>query len=317
MTAIDIMKTAAAPTTLWIGVSSVIAGSAAAVAHGNFVLLPALACLIFCIFAQLFSNLTHRYFDDKHGYGENAADGIHYCDDLDRPVSYVLSEAMKVTGIIAAMAGLAILAFAGWWAMVIALVLIVLVVLTNLGPKPLSRTALYPVVTFILFGPIAVIGTCLIQSEASAKNMLSWWDLEPAVIMSIIIGLMAMNGHLIYGAFHVSSKLYSSRTSFFGKYARHAYIVLTVVIVLGYGVCQILVPILMDLRDKPWLYLIVPAISLTLGFVSLRDTLRPGTAHKAWHLGILNMMLAAVLSFIILAIIGYPRGYLDAAPSIF
>ncbi|MDE6339283.1 MAG: prenyltransferase [Muribaculaceae bacterium] len=317
MNAIQIIKTAIAPATLWIGVASVVAGSAAAVSHGNFEFLPAVACLIFCIFGQMFSNVTHRYYDDKNNYGENHADGMYYCEDLDRPVSFVLRETMRVTGIIAATAGLAILAFAGWWALIIALVIGILVLFTNIGPYPISRTAYYPVMTFLFFGPIAVVGTCIVQSQASAQHLVSWWDLEPAVVMSVIIGLMAINCHVIYGAFHRASHVQSSRTTFIGRYGKKGFLGLIMVITIAYAAIGVIAPITMNLMDKPWLYIPIPVLSAVFNYYTVKLALKSETVHKAWHYSIYNMVAFAVLSFIILCIIGYPEGYMDNAPALF
>lgn len=317
MNAVQIIKTAIAPTTLWMGIASVTGGMAAAIAHGNFELLPASTCLIFCVFVQIFSNLAHRYYDEKNGYGENRADGMTRCDDSSKPISYILMEGMKVSGTIAAMAGLAILAFAGWWALVIALLIAIFVALTNVGPYPMSRSVFYPVMTFIFFGPIAVIGTCTIQTAYSAKPFLSWWNLEPAVIMGIIFGLMAMNCHLIYGAYHRQSSNMTHRTSFMGRYVKHAYIVVMVTLTIVYGVVATVTPLLMDLRDKPWLYLPVPIISMIVNFVTVYYSVHKETAHKAWHISIINMLAVAVLTLIIMCIIGYPHSSMDAAPAIF
>lgn len=316
MTAIQILKTAAAPFTLWIGVSAVIAGWSAAAAHGNFMFLPAVMCLVFCIFAQLFSNFTHRYFDDKHDYGENRRDGINYCDDLDKPVSYVLKEAMKVTGVIAAMAGLWLLAFAGWWAIIIAIVIAIFVALTNLGPYPLSQTPLYPLISFISFGPITVIGTCLVQSAHSAAHMVSWWDLEPGVVIGTMIGLMAMKTHMIYGAYHIQTGVKSSRTKFFGRYAKPAFVTMMVMITLAYVVIGVLTPMWLHIDNMPWLFMIIPVLSGIVSIINLFYAIKVKTAHLAWHISIYNLLAVAVLSFIVFCIIGYPAGYMDKAPAL-
>lgn len=316
MTATQILKTATAPATLCIGVASVIGGAAAATAHGNFEILPFLACLIFCVFAQMFSNLMHRYYDDKHQHGENMADGMYYCEDLDRPVSFVLKEGIKVTGMIAATAGLAIIAFANYWALAIGALIILLAVITNIGKHPLSRSVLFPVITFIAFGPIAVIGTCIVQSQASAQNGVSWWDVEPAIIMSIVIGLMAVNCHLIYGTFHRRENLKSSRTTFIGRYAKNAYVTLMGIFTVVYGVAGVLIPVFADLQWHSLWYMPVPVLSAIFSLYTIHLSRKKGNAHKAWHYSLLNIVLFAVLSFIIISIIGYPEGSLDNAPGI-
>ena len=87
VTAFQILIKAAGLRTLWLGIASVVAGTAAAVAHGNLQPFPALACLLFAIFAQCASNVMHRYYDAKNGYGENEENNIVYADDIDRPLT--------------------------------------------------------------------------------------------------------------------------------------------------------------------------------------------------------------------------------------
>lgn len=117
--------------TLWLGIASVVAGTAAAVAHGNLQPFPALACLLFAIFAQCASNVMHRYYDAKNGYGENEENNIVYADDIDRPLTYILKEGIQVFSILTATAGLAVLSMAGWWTILFAAFIAIIVVISN------------------------------------------------------------------------------------------------------------------------------------------------------------------------------------------
>ena len=192
VTAFQILIKAAGLRTLWLGIASVVAGTAAAVAHGNLQPFPALACLLFAIFAQCASNVMHRYYDAKNGYGENEENNIVYADDIDRPLTYILKEGIQVFSILTATAGLAVLSMAGWWTILFAAFIAIIVVISNTGPHPLCRSVFYPVATFLIFGPIAVVGTAFVQSQHEALALFSWWDLMPALILGMITGMMAV-----------------------------------------------------------------------------------------------------------------------------
>lgn len=311
MTAFQIIIKAASLRTLWLSVASVVAGTAAAAAHGNMDPAAAFVCLLFAVFAQCLSNVMHRYYDDKHGYGENRDDSMEYCEDIDTPVSQVLKEGIRVFAIFTATAGFAILSMAGWWTLIIATGIALFAVLNNIGPYPLSRSVFYPVATFFIFGPLAVIGTELVQSWPTTEHNISWWDLEPGIIMGIIIGLMAVNCHVIYGVFHRRHNTLDSRTTFFGRYGMTATTALIVTTTLLCGAAEIVAPWHMGIYDRNLVYLPVIVLSMILGFLTVHYVRTPGKCTLAWRLSLVNIMLVAVLSLVAFIILGYPQGYFE------
>lgn len=316
MTAFQILVKAAGLRTLWLGIASVIAGAAAAAAHGNLELYPALVCVVFAIFAQCTSNVMHHYFDAKHGYGENEEDDITFAEDINRPLTYILKEGIQIFLILAATAGLALLSMTGWWTLIIAALLIFIVVICNAGPYPLSRSVCYPIATFLIFGPLGVVSTELVQSQHTSAHILSWWDLGPALTMGTITGLMAVNCHIIYGILHRRKNAVNSRTTFFGRYGMKAASILMLITTAIYTVVGILIPLEMGVEDN-YMFLVLSLFSMALSFVAIHYARKPGCCMKAWRLSLFNIVGFAVLSLVIFCIVGYPEGYLDNYASIF
>lgn len=310
VTAFQILIKAAGLRRLWLGIASVVAGTAAAAAHGNLQPFPALACLLFAIFAQCASNVMHRYYDAKNGYGENEENNIVYADDIDRPLTYILKEGIQVFSILTATAGLAVLSMAGWWTILFAAFIAIIVVISNTGPHPLCRSVFYPVATFLIFGPIAVVGTAFVQSQHEALALFSWWDLMPALTLGMITGMMAVNCHVIFGVFHRRNNVTSSRTTFFGRYGNAATGLLLVISTLASGFIGIMAPFWMDIDDG-YIYMPVPVLSMILGFIAISLMRKPRYSKVAWRLSLVNIVLFAVLSLIIFYFIGYPEGYIE------
>lgn len=308
MTAFQILIKAAGLQTLWLGIASVFAGTAAAAAHGNLEPFPALACMLFAIFAQCTSNVMHRYYNDKHGYGENKEDDIGYAEDINLPLRYILKEGIHVFSILTVTAGLAVMSMAGWWTLSIAALIIVIAVVNNIGPHPLCRTVLYPLATFFIFGPIAVIGTELVQSLHGGILEIGLWDMIPSLIISIITGIMAVNCHIVYGIYHRRKNAVNLRTSFFGRYGWKATTTLLVVNTITYGIVGVIAPWCMNI-DNGHIYIFVPVISMALSFVTIHFARKPKYCHIAWKLSLINIVTFAILSLIIFYITGYPSGY--------
>lgn len=312
MTAVEIVLKAASLRTLWLGVASVTAGTAAAAAHGNVEIIPAMLCLLFVVFGQATSNVVHRYFDEKYGLGENGEEGIYAAEDIDHPLSYILLEGVKIFGVLTAMVGLAILSMFGLWTLVVAILLAIIAFVNNAGRSAFSRSPFYPLATFFIFGPLAVIGTELAQSQRISGDMISWWDIGPAVVFSLVIGLMAMNSHILYGAFHRRTNRRSMRTTFYGRYGRKGAMAVLTVSTLLYSSIAFWAPASMSLHPW-WIFLPVAVLSMLFSLFIIFFMLRPGTWKMAWNLSLVNIMFVAVSCLVICCIIGYPYATGDSA----
>lgn len=305
---LQIVKKAAGLPTLWLGVASVITGTAAASAHGGAAPQAALACLLFTVFMQAASNIAHRYYDELKGYGENEEDGFGQYKNLEQPVTSILKEGLTAAGILAATAGLAVFAMAGWWTLIVALLLLIIGIINNIGPKPLSRSVFYPVATFIIFGPVAVIATEMVQLSYNNRSVMyiSWWEFFPALIGSTVMGIMALNCHVLYGAFHRRTNVMRSRTTFYGRYGRKSAMTLLTINTLVYTAICIATPSMMDLHPW-WIFIPVSLISMFFDLYIIFFLLKPGTWKLAWRLSLVNIMFMAVSSLVVFSIVGYPN----------
>lgn len=202
----------------FMGAGSVLAGSAAAALHGNFELLPASLCLLFVFLAQLSGNLYLRLHDNEHNLGGNVDQRIHEAAPSIDPA--FLSAATNGTGLLAAMVGIALTGMGGWWILLIGGLILLISWLTFGGAHPLIRTPYSILSTFILFGPICVITTSYMQSSHEATLTSLWFDLWPAIIMSIPVGMLAVNSNLAYNYVSMYSHLRNSRSSFTTEFGR-------------------------------------------------------------------------------------------------
>lgn len=293
-----------------------IIGTASAASHGSMEVTPALLCLLFAIFAQCTGNVMHRYFDAKKHLGENESDNIQTSDGRHRSLVFILREGIRVYGILTLMAGLAVMSVSGWWSLAVAGMIIAIIFISNGLDHPLSHSITYPIMTFLLFGPIGVIGTALVQSEQSPTQFLSWWNIGPALMAGVMTGLLAVNCHVIFGMFHRQDNEETARTTFYGRYGRPATLFFIAVNTLLFGAMGIWAPVGMEIAGGIW-YLPVPLLSMALGFYTIYILRDPGNEQKAWNLSLLNIMMVAVLCLIVFICIGYPQGYHDEVPGVF
>lgn len=290
--------------TLWLGVASVAAGCASASAYGYTEVFPALLCFLFVILAQCTGNIGHRYYDERNGYGENLRDGMSFEDEDGRPVIYCLHEGMKVAASLTGLVGLGLLMIAGWWTLIPGSIIIAINWLNNHGKHPWSRSLLYPLVTFFLFGPIAVISTDLVISLASDPDNFTIADLKPAIVMGVVMGLMAFNTHIIYRAAHAMLGIGVS-ISFTREYGIKVAAGIVAISTLLYSAILGTAPIEISLYTG-YSFLILPFISMMLSFLSIHWLIKNPDPTKAWRLSLANMVLVGVASLFIFLFIGLP-----------
>ena len=178
------------PQSLIISAGAVMGGLTASVIRGGISVFPAIMTLLFAFLLQISANLYHGYLDLCYGAGENIS-GMTDRDSRAANSSrvFILKIVANGFGILALTAGMTLFAFIGWIGLVYAVVIGLLLYLYFAGPKPIVRTRWSLLVTFLLFGPIAVSGTALIQNIES-HNWL------PVAVYSVINGLLAVNAHI-------------------------------------------------------------------------------------------------------------------------
>lgn len=305
MNAIQVIIKSINVQTLWLGVASVAAGAAAATAHGYAEIFPTLLCLVFAILAQCTGNIGHRYYDEKFGYGENLRDGMTHEDEEGRSIMYILREGLRVFSILTLTAGLALLMTAGWWTIIPGVIIMTINWLNNHGKHPWSQSLLYPLITFFIFGPIAVLSTQMVISTTTDFGEWTWWDMKPGVVMSVVIGIMAMNSHILYRASHAMQGI-GVLTSFTGTHGVRFTAILLTVTTLIYTTVLGAAPIEMSIYTDLG-FLILPTVSMILSFVQIYLLMKSDDPSAAWDVSLANIMLVSIASLLFFWFLGYPN----------
>ena len=188
-----------------MGIGCVLMGTACAALRGNTEILPATLCIIFVVLMQMGGNFHYRYYDIVHSCGTEIDSRIANRSSKESPA--ILKECSFACALLAAMCGLSIATMGGVWALIVGIFTALIAWLTMGGSMPLLRTPYGIICSFILFGPICVITTSLIQSMHEAAEPLNWFDITPSLYMSIVMGLMCVNATMLYSY----SNFYSDR----------------------------------------------------------------------------------------------------------
>jgi 1,4-dihydroxy-2-naphthoate octaprenyltransferase len=168
--------------TLPAAIAPVLVGTALAGFAGTFHPLRFLAALIGAVFIQVGTNLSNDYSDARRG-----ADA----DDRLGPVRVTAGglvpprrvlEATYVSFGVAVLAGVYLVAVAGWQLLLVGAASILAGVLYTGGPRPYGYEGLGEVFVFLFFGIVAVAGSYFVQVKH-----LSW----EAFALAVPVGLLA------------------------------------------------------------------------------------------------------------------------------
>lgn len=178
---------------LLMSCGAVLAGLTASIVRGGVSIFPALLTLLFALFLQTASNIRYGYYDLKYSSGENLGAssipvGRNVRGDKERKLM-IMKMASNAFSILALTVGIPLFEFIGWIGIAYIVVICGLLYFNFAGPKALVRTPWGILVTFVIFGPLAVSGTALIQDYNN-----TYWT--PVVVNSLISGLMAANAHI-------------------------------------------------------------------------------------------------------------------------
>lgn len=151
--------------TLTAAVSPVLVGTAMAFHDDAFRVLPALAALVGALALQVGANFANDVFDFERG--------ADTADRLGPPRATqmgLLSPATMKVGMWAAfgaatLAGVYLVAVAGWPVAAAGIASIVGAIVYTGGPWPIGYHALGDVFTFVFFGLVATVGTYFVQAE--------------------------------------------------------------------------------------------------------------------------------------------------------
>lgn len=177
------------PPTLWMGASVAFSGTAAAALHHSVNFVIASLCLIFCVLIQVCGNAGHIYAEVKNGTNHIPDATMH--SDFYKNVTITF-------GILSGMAGLTIISFVGWWLMIFGVATVICIYLNYLIKKPLAHSTWGLLMTFLLFGPIGVIGTCYSQFPYAIYSFGNSTYMYPCIYFAILMGLYAMSYQIMY-----------------------------------------------------------------------------------------------------------------------
>lgn len=254
------LNKASSRSSLWLGVTAVAAGTAAAAMHGNLEIIPLSICLLFGVAAQLTINFLHRYNDERYHFGENEADGISFEGSSFSALS-VLREAMLGACLVTLMIGLTIVVMGGWEMMVFGVILTLLAVLLNFGKHPLSRTPWGVGLTSIAFGPIGTVAVCFLQSQRESVNEFNWFDLGPAVWFGCAVGFLIGNWKILYNYANYDLDIANHKNTLSVMIGRNASRVMIVV----NAICCLAVIAVFVLKDNvypQWALITLPALAV-------------------------------------------------------
>lgn len=213
---------------LMLGAGSVLAGTGAAALHGNLEILAAILCMLFAMFAQLSSGFYHRYYDAIYNYGEFFAVSGRKGDDSPAELAGLLKAGGTAMFLIAATVGLAIFGLAGWWTLLIGAVAFFIAWINNSGPCPLFRTPYGMAVPFILFGPLGVVGTMMVQADVTPGDVWQFYYFMPGIAVGIAAGFLAANVQLVLGFMHYDRDVDNCKDTFVVRHGKRAAVSLIV-----------------------------------------------------------------------------------------
>ena len=163
---------ASRPKTLFASISPVLLGTALAYSRGLGDGIAAFLAFLGAVFIQIGTNLANDYWDAKKG--SDRADRLGpvrvTSAGLLKPRTVFLG--MSLCFAVASLAGLWLIARAGWPVAVIGMVSILCGILYTAGPFPLAYVGLGDVFTFVFFGLVATSGTYFVEAREFSMTSL-------------------------------------------------------------------------------------------------------------------------------------------------
>jgi 1,4-dihydroxy-2-naphthoate polyprenyltransferase len=173
---------AARPRTLPAAVAPVLVGTALAATEGTFHPLVFAAAMIGALFIQVGTNLSNDYSDARRGAdAEDRLGPVRVTAGGLVPPRQVLIATYVAFGV-AVLAGVYLIAVAGWELLAIGVASILAGVLYTGGPRPYGYEGLGEVFVFLFFGVVAVAGSYFAQVERVE------WE---AFALAVPVGLLA------------------------------------------------------------------------------------------------------------------------------
>lgn len=172
------------PRTLPAAVAPVIVGSALAWRAGAFSAAASLLCLAFALLVQIGANFANDYYDFVHGADTHERVGPARAVAAGLVPPMAMKRAMWLAFGLAFVTGLALVAWGGWWLVVIGVISIASAIAYTGGPYPLGYHGLGDVFVFLFFGLVAVGVTFYVQAGRLTAA---------AVLAGAAVGALATN----------------------------------------------------------------------------------------------------------------------------
>lgn len=280
------------PLSLLLSAGAVLAGLAASVGRGGVAVFPALNTMLVAIIFQISGNL---YYGSRRA--EKWRDAQPEDDDPFTPMGYkIIRTLSNISALFAITLAFPLFTRMGWLAIVYLGVLLGLVYFYFGGRRPLVRTRWSVLITFLLFGPVAVSGTAMVQNHYMRV------DLTPILLYSLISGLLAVTAHLSIQFLRIKEDVRDNMNSLLSVCGSRTVGILYLLCVVA--VCGIMVafPDLIGFGYKATAFVLSALLLITSGYVyhlmgfdTLEASIRLRKIVMVQYLAVMIVMLVIVL----------------------
>jgi 1,4-dihydroxy-2-naphthoate polyprenyltransferase len=292
--ALHIWLMAARPRTLPAAVAPVLVGTALAATEGTFRWLTFLAAMLGALFIQVGTNLSNDYSDARRGADtEDRLGPVRVTAGGLVPPRQVLVATYVAFGL-AVLAGVYLIATAGWELLLVGAASILAGVLYTGGPRPYGYEGLGEVFVFLFFGVVAVTGSYFAQTER-----LTW----EAFVLAVPVGLLAAAILVVNNVRDLETDRRAGKRTLAVRLGRGRARGLYVAMVYGAFVCVLLPWLLGSDELSAWLGLALLALPLAVPVVGIvrSRTDGPSLNGALARTGMLQLVFCALLSAGILA----------------
>ena len=174
----------ARPRTLPASAVPVVVGTAVAHAGGHVIWWRTAAALVVSLALQVGTNYANDYSDGVRGTDDGRVGPVRLVASGLRSAGAVKRAAFASFGL-AAVAGLALAAAAGWWLLAVGLASIAAGWFYTGGPRPYGYAGFGEAFVFVFFGLVATAGTAYVQLEHFTA--LSWVAAVPVGLLAVAL----------------------------------------------------------------------------------------------------------------------------------
>ena len=285
---------AARPRTLPAAVAPVSVGTALAATEGTFRPFTFVAAMLGALFIQVGTNLSNDYSDARRGADtEDRLGPVRVTAGGLVPPRQVLVATYVAFGL-AVLAGIYLIATAGWELLLVGAASILAGVLYTGGPRPYGYEGLGEVFVFLFFGVVAVTGSYFAQTE-----QLTW----EAFVLAVPVGLLAAAILVVNNVRDLETDRRAGKRTLAVRLGRGRARALYAAMVYGAFVAAVLPWVLGSEELSAWLALAVLALPLAVPVVvTVRNrTDGPSLNGALARTGMLQLVFCALLSAGILA----------------